>query len=253
MTDAQQKALAYALALMESAYKVAAPQGAIAINRHMVALAALSSAPPDPRPVTDASPAVGVDGYDGEGVLAWWPIMTLDDDGNLTDTISEGRWLVTFRYGDGSWFEPAEMEADWCDDEQQYGEAPLFWLRLPPDPVPTSEGGGKQYPGVAASAEAPAPPDKPYCRECGSESLAYVEQYANGADWKCRDCGTIALQPSPAPPVAETPMRKCSICGECPTGDGPVVFPAPVEPDCTGPFTDAFDCPRCDPRRGGAR
>lgn len=124
-----------------------------------LAIAALRAAPPAdaPRRVTDVSPAVGIDGYDGERVLAWWPIMTLDDDGNLTDTISEGQWLVTFRYGDGSWFEPAEMEADWCDDEQQYGDGPLFWLPLPGDPVPTTEGGGNQY-SSAPPADAGAPP-----------------------------------------------------------------------------------------------
>ena len=28
----------------------------------------------------------------------------------------------------------------------------------------------------------------PYCTECGSEDLAYLEQYANGNCWKCKAC-----------------------------------------------------------------
>ena len=32
-----------------------------------------------------------------------------------------------------------------------------------------------------------------YCRECGSEDLAYLEQYANGSEYKCRTCGTVQM------------------------------------------------------------
>jgi DNA-directed RNA polymerase subunit RPC12/RpoP len=31
---------------------------------------------------------------------------------------------------------------------------------------------------------------EPYCVECGSDDLAYLEQYANGSEYKCRVCGT---------------------------------------------------------------
>lgn len=34
---------------------------------------------------------------------------------------------------------------------------------------------------------------EPYCRECGSEDLAYVEQYANGREYKCRVCGNVQM------------------------------------------------------------
>lgn len=34
---------------------------------------------------------------------------------------------------------------------------------------------------------------QPYCRECGSENLAYLEQYANGSEYKCRVCGTVQM------------------------------------------------------------
>ena len=29
----------------------------------------------------------------------------------------------------------------------------------------------------------------PYCTDCGGEDLAYIDQYANGEYWKCKDCG----------------------------------------------------------------
>ena len=30
-----------------------------------------------------------------------------------------------------------------------------------------------------------------YCRQCGSEDLAYVEQYADSKEYKCRECGSL--------------------------------------------------------------
>ena len=32
-----------------------------------------------------------------------------------------------------------------------------------------------------------------YCTECGSQSLAYLEQCANGEFWKCNECGNEFL------------------------------------------------------------
>lgn len=29
----------------------------------------------------------------------------------------------------------------------------------------------------------------PYCRDCGSENMAYVEQHADSTEYRCRDCG----------------------------------------------------------------
>ncbi len=29
----------------------------------------------------------------------------------------------------------------------------------------------------------------PYCSDCGSEDLAYLDQYANGEYWRCKECG----------------------------------------------------------------
>jgi len=33
------------------------------------------------------------------------------------------------------------------------------------------------------------PEPEPYCTECGSEKLAYVDQCASGDSWKCDECG----------------------------------------------------------------
>lgn len=29
----------------------------------------------------------------------------------------------------------------------------------------------------------------PYCTDCGNDKLAYIDQYANGEYWKCKECG----------------------------------------------------------------
>lgn len=29
----------------------------------------------------------------------------------------------------------------------------------------------------------------PYCTDCGNADLAYIDQYANGEYWKCKECG----------------------------------------------------------------
>jgi len=28
----------------------------------------------------------------------------------------------------------------------------------------------------------------PYCTDCGNEDLAYLDQYANGEHWECKEC-----------------------------------------------------------------
>ena len=33
---------------------------------------------------------------------------------------------------------------------------------------------------------------EPYCRECGGDDLAYLEQYADSSgEYKCRTCGKV--------------------------------------------------------------
>lgn len=35
--------------------------------------------------------------------------------------------------------------------------------------------------------------EDPYCRECGSDNLTYVEQYANGIEYRCRVCKAVQM------------------------------------------------------------
>ena len=35
---------------------------------------------------------------------------------------------------------------------------------------------------------------EPYCRECGGQDLAYIEQTADGEYYKCRACGQVLAQ-----------------------------------------------------------
>jgi len=35
--------------------------------------------------------------------------------------------------------------------------------------------------------------DEPYCAECGSDDMQYIEQYANGCEYKCRACSTTRI------------------------------------------------------------
>lgn len=30
--------------------------------------------------------------------------------------------------------------------------------------------------------------DPPYCTDCGNEDLEYIDQYANGDFWRCKEC-----------------------------------------------------------------
>ena len=77
---------------------------------------------------------------DGTEILAWWPLVQLDDDGNLTDLPVEGdrkgAWVPTSRSG-GSWDEPDWFDAvgDWFGDDYCYAPDPTHWTYLPGDPA----------------------------------------------------------------------------------------------------------------------
>lgn len=32
-----------------------------------------------------------------------------------------------------------------------------------------------------------------YCRECGSEDTKYLCEYANGVEYKCKNCGNVFM------------------------------------------------------------
>jgi hypothetical protein len=56
-----------------------------------------------------------------------------------------------------------------------------------------NEGERDRWMLVRADTEGGATDSVPYCRHCGSERLAYREQYANGREYQCRDCGEVLM------------------------------------------------------------
>lgn len=77
---------------------------------------------------------------DGTIILMWWPLVQLDDDGELTDRPVEGdhagAWVPTSWTG-GMWDEPDWFDAvgDYFGDDYCYAAAPTHWVHLPPAPV----------------------------------------------------------------------------------------------------------------------
>jgi NTP pyrophosphatase (non-canonical NTP hydrolase) len=65
-------------------------------------------------------------------ILAWWPLVKLDDYGDLTDEVVGGQWVVTDWNG-GSWLEPESLNAmgQYFGDDEEYAEAPTHWRYLP--------------------------------------------------------------------------------------------------------------------------
>jgi hypothetical protein len=77
---------------------------------------------------------------DGTKILVWWPIVKLDEDGDLTGEVVGGdivptRWEPGFGRG-GSWSEPDYMNAigDWFGDDESYAEEPSHWQPCPEPP-----------------------------------------------------------------------------------------------------------------------
>ncbi|MCB5201696.1 WYL domain-containing protein [Neorhizobium sp. T786] len=64
-------------------------------------------------------------------VLVWWPIVKLDDDGEPTDEVVDGRWLIS--EDQGYWIEPEVMNAigDHLGDDFTYADKPSHWMPLP--------------------------------------------------------------------------------------------------------------------------
>lgn len=42
---------------------------------------------------------------------------------------------------------------------------------------------------VDPSEDTPYEEDTPYCGDCGGTDLSYIDQYANGPEWRCKACG----------------------------------------------------------------
>jgi hypothetical protein len=70
----------------------------------------------------------------GKDWLVWWPTVKLDDDGNLTDEVTGGTWLIS-EY-QGHWVEPDCLNAvgEWFGDGEEYAAEPTHYMPLPPPP-----------------------------------------------------------------------------------------------------------------------
>jgi hypothetical protein len=65
-------------------------------------------------------------------VMVWWPIVKLDDDGEMTLEVERGHWVVTQWNGSG-WDEPDYMDAmgSFFGDDCCYAGEPTHWLPVP--------------------------------------------------------------------------------------------------------------------------
>lgn len=66
-------------------------------------------------------------------VLVWWPIVKLDDDGEMTTQVERGRWIVSHYNGNG-WDEPDYLDAmgSFFGDDACWASEPTHWLPTPP-------------------------------------------------------------------------------------------------------------------------
>lgn len=87
-------------------------------------------------------------------VLVWWPIVKLDDDGDLTTEVEGGHWVVT-QYDGSGWDEPDYMEGmgSWFGDDSCYASEPTHWLPVPAK-IP------KRLAEAALKAASPSPADR---------------------------------------------------------------------------------------------
>ncbi|KSV64088.1 hypothetical protein N185_35575 [Sinorhizobium sp. GW3] len=58
-------------------------------------------------------------------IVAWWPLVKLDEYGDPTDEIVGGQWVVT-EWNGGCWLEPLVLNAvgSHLGDEEEYADAP---------------------------------------------------------------------------------------------------------------------------------
>lgn len=84
---------------------------------------------------------------DGTQILAWWPMLKLDEYGDLTTELVDGdikgSWVPT--QWEGGWAEPDWFEATggFFGDDYEYAPEPTHWSPLPATPtlpLPGAEG-----------------------------------------------------------------------------------------------------------------
>lgn len=102
--------------------------------------AALSTAAPEGvEPVGWPAPQpIDVAPKDGTTILAWWPIVLLDDDCMLTDIARAdlpGAWWPSEWQGYWTEAEALDSMGSSFGDDCSYAEEPTYWVPMPPDVV----------------------------------------------------------------------------------------------------------------------
>jgi hypothetical protein len=98
--------------------------------------AMLAAAPAAPEAPSDAvCRKIDARARNGKAWLVWWPTVKLDDDGNLTDEVTGGTWLIS-EY-QGHWIEPDCINAigEWFGDGEEYAAEPTHYMPLPAPPL----------------------------------------------------------------------------------------------------------------------
>lgn len=65
-------------------------------------------------------------------ILAWWPLIKLDEYGDPTEEVVGGQWVLT-EWNGGYWLEPEVLSAmgDHFGDDAEYADEPTQWRQLP--------------------------------------------------------------------------------------------------------------------------
>ena len=71
---------------------------------------------------------------DGNDILVYWPIVAVDDGGDLTDRIVNGQAFVSAWVPGDYWWEPTEVESGCDEDDTAFAPQPSHWMPLPPLP-----------------------------------------------------------------------------------------------------------------------
>lgn len=73
---------------------------------------------------------------DGTPVIVSWPLVRIDDEGELTGEVV-GRRTLTTEMNCGHWLEPDVCNAvgDWFGDDYEYAEQPDLWMPVPASPA----------------------------------------------------------------------------------------------------------------------
>lgn len=74
---------------------------------------------------------------DGTEVLAYWPAVELDEEGELTDRKTGQGFIGVAAQTGGGWYEPEALNAagDFFGDDWSYAPEPTHWMPLPKPPV----------------------------------------------------------------------------------------------------------------------